>query len=411
MLRHVREIFGAERSPIFVFGFIVLFWTMADSVGQYIAPLMIQNQGFSNTVIGFILGFSSIAGAFFDFWAGKIFKNTDFRRIFLVMFALCSIYPLLLWSANTITLFLFAMAIWGVYFDLYGFGTFDFIGRYSNKDTHASNFGIAQMFRALGQLLAPLIVGFVIVEGIDWRSFGLYWLFLLIAFAFLLVLFLMYHKRSPQKEVIKPRRRHFFIELRLWRKMGWHMMPILFVTFYLWSIDAFFWTLSPLYPGAVGLPAQFGGFMLAAFVFPVLIVGWFVGSLTKRFGKKRTAIVSLLAGSAVLSFFTLAPNPFLGLLVVLLASFFTSVALPSINSWFTGYIYDVPALEGETEGLADLAQNTAYIFGPFFAGVLADVVGIASAFTILGLVGFLAAAVLLFLTPNKIFIPVKKSEI
>ncbi len=410
----IRRIFGAyagDRSPILVFGLVILFWTMADSVGQYIAPILIQNHGFSNTMIGFILGSSSITGALFDFFISKIFKSTDFRRVFLVMFALCSIYPILLWSASTLPLFLFAMAVWGIYFDLYGFGTFDFIGRYSKKDDQASNFGIAQMFRSLGQLLAPLIVGFVIVEQIDWRSFGLYWLFLAMGFTFLLVLFTLHRKRNSRPEPARPRRKHFLIEFHLWKKLGWHMMPVLFLTFYLWTIDAFFWTLSPLYAETVGLPAQFGGLLLAAFVFPVLVVGWFVGSLTRRFGKKRTAFTSLLIGSCILSSFAFMPNPCLGVLVVLLASFFTSMSLPSINSWYTGYNSDVPSVEGETEGLEDFAQNIAYVFGPFFAGVLADTVGMTSAFSVLGFVGALVAIILLFVTPKSIIIRMKQSEL
>ncbi len=399
--------FVGQRSTIFVFGCVVLFWTMADSVGQYIAPLLMQQHGFSNTMIGFILGSSSITGALFDFLICKIFKNTDFRRVFLVMFALCAVYPALLWSASTLPLFLLAMAVWGIYFDLYGFGTFDFIGRYSKKAEQSSAFGIAQIFRALGQLLAPLIVGFVIVEIIDWRAFGLYWLFLTTGFVFLLMLFTLYRKRDSLTEHIPSRRKHFLIELRLWEKIGWHMMPMLFTTFYLWTIDAFFWTFAPLYAETVGLSARFGGFLLAAFVFPVLVVGWFVGPITKWFGKKRTAFAALLIGSLILSCFALVADPFLRIFVVLFASLFTSIALPSINSWYAGYIADVPSVEAETEGLEDFAMNIAYVFGPFIAGVLADTVGMTNAFSLLGLAGFLAAIVLLSVTPRSVIIRVK----
>lgn len=186
-----------NKSPIVIFSLVVLFWTLFDSVMTYIVPLLIEEQGYSTSMIGLIIGTSSVTGAFFDFIICKVFKNTSFKRIFLVMFALCFVYPILLWQAKTIWLFLFAMAIWGIYFDLYGFGVFNLVGRYTKKINHSGSFGTVQMFRSLGVMLAPIIVGMVVIDSVDWRAFGIGWLFLSIGFIFFIILLIFMRRQRP----------------------------------------------------------------------------------------------------------------------------------------------------------------------------------------------------------------------
>lgn len=147
---------------VLVFAVVIMFWAIFDSVMQYITPLLIQEQGFSNTAIGLIIGFSSVAGAAFDFFIYKIFKNTDFRRIILVMFAICFFYPLLLWQTKSVWMFLFAMAVWGIYYDLYGFGAFNFVAKYIKRKDSASSFGLIQIFKSAGNIIAPLIIGLLV---------------------------------------------------------------------------------------------------------------------------------------------------------------------------------------------------------------------------------------------------------
>lgn len=404
--------YNGKNAPIFIFSIVVLFWTMFDGIMSYISPLLMEENGFSKSMIGFIIGTSSITGAFFDFVICKIFKNTNFRRVFLIMFAISFIYPFLLWQAKTIWFFLFVMAVWGIYYDLYGFGVFDFVGRYTKKRDHAPSFGTVQIFRALGGILAPLIVGLVIVNNVDWRSFSLGWLFLTIGFVFFIILIILMHKYRPMATdlIHTPRRKNLFIELHLWKKLGKLMMPVLFLTFYLFFIEAFFWTLAPLYTETTNL-GQFGGIFLVAYALPALIIGWFVGSLTKRFGKKKTAFSALLIGSLILSSFSLASNPIISILIVLLASLFTSMALPAINAAYADYISEAPQVEGEIESLEDLAFNIGYVVGPFSAGVLADILGMKGAFSILGIFGAVLAFILLVVTPKNIIIRTNQSEL
>ncbi|HLD31753.1 MAG TPA: MFS transporter [Patescibacteria group bacterium] len=403
---------SGQKSFIYVFSFMVFFWTIFDSIMQYVTPLIIEERGFSNSMIGLILGSSSIAGAIFDFLICKIFKNTNFKKTFLVMFVICAIYPLLLWQAKTIWFFIFVMAVWGLYFDLYGFGTFNFIGRYTKKTEHAPSFGLVQTFRALGGILAPFIVGLLIVDQVNQRSVSSGWIFLAMGFIFFtLLIYLIRKNHSTETELIQtPRRKNLFIEFHLWRKLGKLMMPVLCLTFYLFFIEAFFWTLAPLYAETTNL-GQFGGMFLAAFSLPALIVGWFVGTLTKRFGKKKTALAGLLVGSLILSFFVYSPNSVVSIFVVFLSSLFISMALPAINAAYADYISEATQVEGEIESLEDFAFNIGYVLGPITAGILADLCGMKGAFSILGIFGAILAIVLLVVTPKSIIIKTKSSEL
>lgn len=399
-------------SPIFLFSMAVFFWTLFDSVLMYIVPLLMEERGLSISVIGLVIGTSSMSGALFDFFICKFIKNTDFRRIFLLMFFVCALYPFLLLGAETLGLFLIAMAVWGIYFDLYGFGVFNFIGRYAEKENHASNFGIVQMFRSLGGVLAPIIAGFLVSSSIDFKPFLLSWFFLGFGFIFFVVLLVVMKKNKIENRVKCEivRRKSLFIEINLWKKLSKIMGPVLAMTFFLAFVESFFWTLAPLYVERMKV-GMFGGLFLAAYIFPALFMGWFVGSLTKRFGKKRTALFGILFGCLILSFFTFSPNIITDTMIVFLAACFLSMALPAINAAYADYISETPQVDEEIEGVEDFSFNFGYILGPISAGLFADFLGIPITFTILGLLGILLVTMISLVLPKEINIKVNRKEI
>ena len=182
---------------------MILFFMLFDGIITYLIPLVISEQGFSKTLVGIIIGSAAISGAFFDFAIYKIFKNAFYRRLFIIMFAVCFVYIFLVWSANSFLLYLLAMIIWGFYYDLKNFGTLDFVSRYSPKKELSSNFGILQIFQSIGYLLAPLITGFVVIDIVGWKPFVLATVFLSISVFFSRVVLVLifdarekYYKRN-----------------------------------------------------------------------------------------------------------------------------------------------------------------------------------------------------------------------
>lgn len=404
-LKHLSDHFqryGRSHQAIYILSLMFLFWSMFDGITTYVTPLIVTQTGLSKTWMGVIVGSSSMFGAVFDFAMCKLFKRSYWRQVFLIMFALCLAYVWVLFKAGTVWFFLLAMALWGVYFDLKNFGSFDFVVRFTKKDEHSSSFGVLGVFSSLGYLLAPLIAGFLISDIVDFKIFLIAAIFLGISFLFFLSL-IFKEKTMPQEISGKTYQyKGFFQELKLWSKLDKILLPVLIMTMVLNTIDAFFWTIGPLIAESFTSLHQFAGLFMTAYSLPSLLVGWWVGKVTRRLGKKQTAYLALFVGSLCFTLIALIKNPLLLIFDVFLASFLLSFAFPAIRAAFADYIKETEQYEKEIEGLEDFYTNIGYVIGPIIAGSLADLVGNAQTFTILGLFGVVMAIILFKISPKKI---------
>ncbi|MFA6391674.1 MAG: MFS transporter [Patescibacteria group bacterium] len=400
--------YGNQHRSLYALSIMILFWAMFDTVVTYITPLVLTEHGLSNTMMGIIVGSSSVFGALFDLIMTKIAPRANFRRLFLAMFAICLVYPLILWQAKSIWMFLLAMALWGVYYDLVNFGKFNFVGRFQRESEHSSSFGVVEVFQSIGVSLAPVFVGITIVSVVTWQSFVLSWVFLGIGVIFYVLLTVITRKQNPiikSQESKQIRRPH--INYKLLGKIGKTMLPVLMATFLLYTIEGFYWTVGPLFAEDAFLGGPLTGLFLTAFTLPPLFTGWFVGSITKRFHKKRTAFFSLFVGSSLIALFTFIPTPLLTIPLNFIAGIFIALTYPALSSAYADYIGESPDVEKDIIALEDMAMNAGYIIGPMIAGMLADMVGFASAFTAVGLCGAVVAIFLLWKTPKNITIPVR----
>jgi len=394
-LKHLVRYFQENKSsqkPLYYLCIMILFWSVYDGAMSFLAPLAITAQGFSATLMGIIIGTSSIAGALFDFITCRIFKNTNYRKIFLIMFACCSVYPLILYKAHAAALFIFAMALWGVYFDLKNIGNFDYVGRYTPKEKHSASFGLVQVFLSLGYLIAPIMIGAIVAESLDWKPFAAAWIFLAIAFIFFIILTIV-TRRHPERtaEERKDHHRTTWSEIVLWGKIGRILFPVLLLTLFLNLIDGFFWTVGPLFAESLSGVGALAGFFMTAYSLPALLVGWFVGTFTHRFGKKRTASLTLLVGSLILTLIYFAHSPISIIATIFCASLFISMSWPAINGAYADYISETEIYEKEIAGLEDFYTNVGYVIGPMAAGFLADRLGNNGTFTFLGACGIVLA--------------------
>lgn len=401
-INHAR-IYGMKHKPLYVLSIMTMFWTIFEGIVSYIIPLIIVENGYSMTVMGLIIGSSSVFGAIFDFLICKFLKNTNYRRVFLLMFIVCFLLLLMVLSTKTIWAFLLLSAIWGLVFDLNNFGNFNFVGRFTKKNEHSSSFGVIRVFQSLGYAFAPLLVGLVIGEIVGFKPVLLAGIFLAMALVFFIVLI----NTSKQNQVDyvgekNPQPKSTFFELKLWIKIGKKMMPVLALTTFLFIIDALYWGLGPLLGRNFLEFGQFEGVFVTAYSLPPLIVGWFVGEITKKYGKKHTAYYSLLLGSLILFFLSFTHNPYLVIFIIFASSFFINISMPSINGCYADYISEDSQIEKEIEGIEDLFTNLGYIIGPVLAGILADLFGTIQAFSIFGLIGIVLAIILIIFSPKQI---------
>lgn len=397
LMLHVKT-YGRSHQALYILSLLILFWAVFDGITTYVTPLVLTESGLSKTAMGLIIGSSSVFGAVFDFLMCKLFKNSHYRRVFLAMFAFSFFYLLVLATAKTPWLFLLAMVLWGVYYDLKNFGSFDFVARFIRSAEHSSSFGVLSVFQASGYILAPLLAGLLIRQTVGVIPFIIAGVFLLIAFLILLFLFKREKVYVQELLPIQYRYRGFLSEIKLWRRLDRVLLPVLIMVMMLNIIDAFFWTIGPLLTG--------GSLFLTAYQLPALLVGWFVGSVTAKFGKKNTAFVSLLTGSLVLGLLGYLDEPVLIITAVFSSSLLMSLSWPALKAAFADYLKEAGKYEKEIESLEDLYTNFGFVIGPALAGFLADQLGNAKAFSVLGLFGVATAIYLMKTTPKKIVVSI-----
>ncbi|KXK09792.1 MAG: Major Facilitator Superfamily protein [Microgenomates bacterium OLB23] len=379
----------------------MLFWAIFDGILAYLSPLIITEHGLTKTSMGLLIGSSSVFGALFDMAAAKMLPNTRYRRIFIVMFLLCLAYPFVLYNARVVGVYIAAMAMWGIYYDLKNFGLYNFVGTHIKAKDHVASFGIVQALQGAGYVIAPVIAGIAVAETITWVpfSYALFFLFL----AFICFVVLSAQMPAPTQKDLSTKKQAA-VSFRTLFSINKIIFPGLLLTFMLYVIDAFFWTIGPL------LTEIFSGkhseLILAAYTFPALVVGWVVGKITTHVGKKKTAFMSLLLGSLLLMSFVFVAYDFLLTLgVVFFAGIFFSLSMPAVNGVYADVIKENSNHEKEVEVLTDFYTNLGYVFGPAAAGFIADTMGIAAALSVVGFIGFCTAIILILITPLHITIP------
>ena len=396
---------GITHKPLYAVSFMIMFWAIFDSSFSFMVPQVITEAGLSKTFMGVILASSSMSGAVFDFVLSKYLVNTHYRRVYLMMFALCAFCPLLLWQGKTIWFYFAAMALWGFYYDLSNFGNLDFISRKSLVHEHSSSFGILWAFRSLGYTLGPIIIGLLAAEVLSYKPFLSMWIALGISAIFFGILLYLtankdveYLKKSPPHKVLH------LSEFTIMVKIGKQIFPVLILTTFLWVIDAFFWTIGPLMLHSVHETSFLSGIFVTMYTLPATIFGWLVGKSSKKLGKKKTALIACCSASFIFTGFVFATSAVALMATAFLASCCLSICLPLINGVFSDFIARDSEHEKEIEALQDLFTNLGYIIGPILAGFLADQIGSRFSFAALGLLGLIITGILLFTTPRKIHI-------
>lgn len=388
---------------VYLVALMAFFWTVFDLILSYIAPILITQRGYTNSQMGMIIAFSSISGATLDFFLARFLHSTNYLKTFFLVLLISFIFPFVLWYSNHIFIYLLAMAIWGLYYDLYTFASFDFVSRNAiDHNQHARDFGIIELFRSLGGLVAPIITTILIADLIIFGHLMWPLLFLVIAFGFYTLLL----SNSPLHHFHATDRHHksvsILTEVFRWNVLGRKLLPVLLFMISIYIFDATFWTVGPLFSESFPLFKHFSGYLMVFYSLPSMLTAWKVESLTRRFGKKRTAYISFLLANIFLIPIGFVSSPYIVLFLVFLSATATSITWPSIEAAFADYTSEAGKLHTEVEGITDITSNIGYIIGPIFAGVFSEKISISWSFGALGVVNVLIILFLLSITPKHI---------
>lgn len=388
-----------------VISFLISF---ADAIMSYIAPIFIEAQVHNTFIMGLIFAFSSVVGMICDIVFPKLFSNQPHFFFLKATILAAILFPatFLFFPEHVMTLFL-AMAIWGVYFELNMFSSFQFVHSYVHIHEHTKAWGILQAFQSGAYALGPLLAVHLIATDFD-LGFGAVLLFLGIAL-FLTILFRLvfinkHSKRGEKKQLHKT----WISEFHIWGILFKRIWPLLTLQLIVASVDASFWTIGALLMQSLSEESALGGFLLTAYIIPATFVGFFLSKLTLPVGKKRTALLSsIAAGLALTSYVFLESVPLL-IGVTLGISFFLGIAVPEIKATFEDYISRLKEDGSELIGLQGSSSSLAFVVGPIVATFLASLVGIKGAFSLLGVLLVVTSLLLLTFTPRKIRMPQKE---
>ena len=384
-------------------GLMVFFFVIFDGILMYLAPIVMTGVGISDSLMGLIIGSSSIAGMIFDLVLCRALKVTHYRRIFLLMFILAGLFPLFLFGGKSVTIYLIAMAAWGFYYDFFNIGTIDFVERTSDPEQQVAHFGVLSSFQGIGYLLAPF-AGSLLLLFLHPGPRLLLALAVPLGIAFLFYALIALRPAAERREYQGVRRKaviSLFVELELWEKIWVALFPILLLTLVINLVDAAIWTFGPLFSEQLGAHGgASGGLFMTAYALPPILVGWLVGRITRKFGNERTAQAAIALGSIVLVSLGFVAAPMLLIPLIFISSFCISVGWPSINAVYAERIERLPARRKEIETIQDLFTNVGDTAGPIMGGYMAQYLGFAHSFVALGIGGAVVAAGLAVMTPR-----------
>lgn len=396
-----------SRRLLYLSSTMLFFWSIYDGIISYLIPLFISDRGFSNTVVGVLIALSAVSGAFFDIILSKFVRTPFYLRFFFFLFAVCLLYPLILWSASGLLMFVLAMVLWGLYYDLVNFGILDLSPRVSRPDEHTKNISLIGVFKTVGYFIGPPLSAYLI-SIYTLRHFPIIapYVFLIIAAVFFVLLFIV----SPRAYLLAtvttpPRSVYWFRELLNWKKLGRILFPVLFFNTLFYIFEATFWTLGPIYSQQFPDSRHFSSLFMVVYILPSILAAGFAEKITQLFGKKRTAYVAFIISNLFLIPLGQVQNTLWILILVLISTIAGSLAWSAISGAFVDYLAESIHHDSDIIGLKDFSANLGYIIGPVMSGIISDLVGISYTFTILGIANILLVLFLFTITPKNIAIP------
>ncbi|HVX93151.1 MAG TPA: MFS transporter [Candidatus Dojkabacteria bacterium] len=391
--------------------FVILLWSIFDSIMSYVTPTIITNHGFNDSEMGLIYASSSVFGGIFDFILCNVLKNVNYRRLLLLLFIISAFFPILMGIASTTFVFVLAMAVWGLYYDVMKFGVFDFVSKKIDHTDHASGFGALSIFKSIGYFIGPLVAGYIVLDG-DNQINGLYMAFAFLVLSFVFYLVFLYKHRDHEVPHITHHNKKMPSkgELTLWIKIGKILLPVLIIIAFLNVIDAFFWTIGPLFIANTKGFSDYGGAFLSIYSISSLFSGFLVGKMVRKYGQKRSAFISLMMGAPFILLIGIIPNPLFILIAEFIGGSVISFAWPSIDGACADYLEESSFYSKEINSITDFAANFGYVVGPILAGVTAQVFGTQMSFASLGIAMFLCGALLLIYTPKQIRVVIHSDE-
>lgn len=392
---------------VFSFSLVLFFLFLGDAILSFWVPNLLQDTLGDSLVMGLVMSFSSVIGFGMDLIFPQLIQGVTVKR--LVMFSattslLFSITLLTALQLPVIWIFLLAMAIWGVYYEFFGFAEQQFIADTLPLKLRSSGWAFYGVFKNLAYFLGPLIGAWVVLKG-DYLPPVSAIFFVIVGFAVLL-LFKRGHERKFDVEFKKV---NLISEISHWKVLFVHVWPVVILSLVLGLIDSTFWTTGTVLTEKLARTNFAGSFFLSLYQLPSMFVGLIMAKFVISEGKKKLAMMLLLGSGMFLLAIGFVQSVYLVLVLVFLSSTLLAVCYPLTNAVYSDIVAKMGRERKHLIGLTSSSVSIAYIIGPIVAGFVTKMVGSEKTFSVMGAVTVVVAILLLIVTPRKIKLP--ESEI
>lgn len=388
---------------------LMFFFYLGDSMMSFSSPVVVSQSLTNKTSMGLIIGFSSLVGFCVDLLVSRFFSNRRFDFFANLMYKFVIFFPLsLLLFPHKVWVFLFAMGVWGVYYELSRFSHFNFINNYLDHHQHAEAWSLIGLVQNLAISIGPVLAGYFLAGELFRNIF-------LLAFSFFIISYLIFtlfnrklkkHQRHLNAEHENVGEMSFSQELRLWRIMLKKVWPLYLLLIVVTLLDAAFWVAGPLLVDQVD--NWYIKFLLPAYTLPALLESLYISKLSNRFSKKKLAFIGGIIGGLLVALSFLTVGTWWLLVYVFLAGAFIHVVITSIYAVFEDYVERLGYFKNDLIGLQSSAISLAYMLGPAGVGFLLDRVVYRLVIAIFALLLVVFSVVCLLIVPRKIRMPQKE---
>jgi MFS family permease len=394
-------------TKILLFSLILFFIRLSDSIISYWAPNQIQQSLGSPIIMGAIISFQSVVGMAADLIFPRLLKSIRVRRLIfwaIILSALTSFFLTAGTLKPIIAIFIATMTLWGIYYELISFASFQFIGEVVPPEMRAGSWAFTGIFLNLAYFLGPFIANQILGKGYLITQ-GTVVIFLVSALA--LLTFTKHVHDAPASvdfSALNP-----WTEFKRWLTLSEHIWPVIVISLVLGFIDSTFYTVGSVWTQKLSAVNPWGVWFLPLYLLPSICLGiplarWEINSGKKKLSEKYLALAGLIMAGIGIS-----ESVSWQLAVVCLSSAALAVCFPLIGGVYSDIISRMGSKKNDMIGLTNSVTNISYIIWPTFAGLIASKVGERLTFSYLGVGVFMVAIALILVTPKKLKLP--QSEI
>jgi MFS family permease len=386
---------------------IILFFVyLGDAILSDWVPTFMQETLGGSMLMGLVFSFSSVVGFVTDFTFPRFLKKFKPRKLFLMAMGMGLVFAgILLWTTSWpwAVLFLMAMAVWGIYYELLWFGSAQFVCDSVHLESRSGVWGVIGIFKSLAYFLGPILGTWLVVS--KGNSMVILAAAAMMCLAYVIWMLTRRNERNYEVEMETENNFNVWEEMSHWKVLFAHVWPALLISLMMGIVDATYWTTGTVMTDNLAKENALGSMFLPLYMLPTIFMGIVLARKGVYRGKKKIAEIFLLISGGLLICLGLKESLYVTLLLSFLIGVALAVSWPMVDAVYTDILARMGRERKHMVGLPSSMVSLSYVVGPIMAGVIASIVGEKMTFAVVGAMVIIVAGVLLLVTPKKLKLP------